>query len=108
MRLGFFVGFLIGAGVASLLSRTQPAEAPADVNAEAGRARFSGANPVEKLTRRLRAARQKGLDVLDGTKRHVREARVAAEEAAADKEAEMRLEFETEKRQTERDESHGR
>jgi hypothetical protein len=45
--------------------------------------------------------------LLDGAKRHVREARVAGEEAAADKEAEMRLEFEAEKRQTERDASHG-
>jgi hypothetical protein len=108
MRLGFFVGFLIGAGVASLLSRTQPAEAPADLNAEAGRAQFRDATPVEKLTRRLRALRQEGQDLLDGAKRHIREARVAGEEAAADKEAEMRLEFETEKRQTERDNSHAR
>jgi hypothetical protein len=107
MRLGFFVGFLIGAGVASLLSRPQPAEAPGQVNPEAGRARFRGVNPVENLRRRLRAVRQEGQDLLDGAKRHVREARVAGEEAAADKEAEMRLEFEAEKRQTERDATHG-
>jgi hypothetical protein len=108
MRLGFFVGFLIGAGVASLLSRAPPAEAPADVNAEAGSARFRGANPVEKLKGRLRAVTQKGQDLLEDAKRHVREAKVAAEDAAADKEAEMRLEFEAEKRQTERDDSHSR
>jgi hypothetical protein len=105
--LGFFIGFLIGAGVASLLSRPQPAEAPGQVSAEAGRARFRGVNRVEKLRGRLCAVRQGGQDLVDGAKRHVREARVAAEEAAADKEAEMRLEFEAEKRQTQRDASHG-
>jgi uncharacterized membrane protein len=108
MRVGFFVGFLIGAGVASLLSRAQPAEAPADASTAAGRARFRDVNPMEKLRRQLRAVRQKGQDVLDGAKRHVREARVAAEDAAADKEAEMRLEFEAEKRQTERTDSFSR
>jgi hypothetical protein len=69
MRLGFFIGFLIGAGIASLMTMLQE-EAPA---AEEGGADGSAA----------------GSNPLDALKRQAREARDAGHQAAADKEAEM-------------------
>jgi hypothetical protein len=106
MRLGFLIGFLVGAGVASVLSRAQPAEAPADANVASRRLRLRGGNPVEKLKHRFRGVRQEGENLIASVKRQVREARAAAGEAATEKEAEMRLEFEAEKQQTQSDDTH--
>jgi hypothetical protein len=61
MRFGFFVGFLIGAAIASLLSMSEQDESPVG----------AGSGP------------------LDALKRQAQEAREAARQAAADKEAEM-------------------
>ena len=64
MRLGFFLGFLIGAAIASLLSLSE-AEEPGE-----------GAGPLEQV------------------KRQAREAREAGRQAAAAKEAEMLRDWE--------------
>lgn len=77
MRLGFFVGFLIGALVASIKRGPEVAEAP-------GRAA-----PVIEETQPLGLA--------DKIKRQAREAVAAAREEADRKEAELLREFEATK-----------
>jgi hypothetical protein len=74
MRLGFFIGFLIGAGIASLMTMLQEEEPSAveDVTDDAA----AGSNP------------------LDALKRQAREAREAGRQAAADKQAEMMHDWE--------------
>ena len=75
MRLGFFLGFIIGGGIASLLSRMKEEGAPEPVRDGLAKATESG-NPV-----------------VDRIKGQVREAREAAREAQLEKEAEMRREL---------------
>ena len=65
MRFGIFLGFLIGAAIASLISAPESAEAPGKAGAE------SGGGVVDKL------------------KRHAEEARAAARQASEEKQAEM-------------------
>jgi hypothetical protein len=69
MRLGFIIGFLIGAAVASLISISQ------DEDKE----------PLPAAEEEVPAARQ----LLERVRRQTRAARQAGREAAAEKEAEM-------------------
>lgn len=71
MRLGFFLGFLLGAGLASFLSMAKRAEAPDD-------AALLSSTPSQRSNQ-----------VLDKIKQQAREAREASKEAAMEKEAEM-------------------
>ena len=79
MRLGFFLGFLIGAAVASALSKAERGEAPP-----------SPREAARKLEAGVPAAR----DAIEQFKQQAREAMDAAREAADEKEAEMRRQFE--------------
>jgi hypothetical protein len=72
MRLGFFVGFLIGAAVASLLTQMHEKDAQLSL---APTIEPESPGPVDKLRRRLREAMSEG------------------REAAEEKEAEMLVEF---------------
>jgi len=65
MRLGFLIGFLIGAGIASLISSSEAPE-PGEATVSHG-----GAGLIDKL------------------KRQAEEARAAAREASEEKQAEM-------------------
>jgi hypothetical protein len=72
MRLGFFVGFLIGAAVASLLTQMHEKDAGVTV---APTLDESSPGPVDKLRRKFREAMSEG------------------REAAEKKEAQMLVEF---------------
>ena len=74
LRAGFFLGFLTGAGVASLFSDTHRAEAPGAPDAAGGVAAAGG--------------------LLGGLRSLIQEMKVAAQQAAAEKELEMRRQFE--------------
>ncbi|MPZ48549.1 MAG: hypothetical protein GEU75_04420 [Dehalococcoidia bacterium] len=82
MRLGFFLGFLIGAAVASVLGKVEHGEAPAVEEA------------AQKLESEIDAATESPKNALGQLKQHAREAMDAAKEAADEKEAEMRKAFE--------------
>ena len=75
LRVGFFLGFLAGAGVASLFSDTQRAEAPGTAPDAAGGTAAAGG-------------------LFGGLRSLIQEMKVAAQQAAAAKEAEMRRQFE--------------
>jgi hypothetical protein len=84
MRFGFFVGFLIGAAIASLYTLAERAEAPAGADVDLEHA--TPQHVVDKLAAQARTAK------------------LAAEEAAKQKEEEMRREYEeTLRRATEHD-----
>ena len=74
MRLGFFVGFLIGAAIASILGKGQREEAPS--------------TPGEAVQRLTDEASSDG-SPLDQLKARLQEAKAAAKEAAAEKESEL-------------------
>lgn len=76
MRLGFFIGFLIGAAIATVLSRPERAEAPGEEEAVAAPTPAQAEGIVARLKRQSQAARQ------------------AAREAAAEKEQEMLRDWE--------------
>ena len=73
-RLGFFIGFLVGAAVASVISKTERLEAPEDVGLH------TAVGEVEEGSEG---------GVLATLRRRAREAIQAAREASGEKEAEM-------------------
>jgi hypothetical protein len=81
VRFGFFLGFLIGAAVASVLGKERHGPPPESVEEVAAEAERTAEGVVE------------------GVRRQVREAIAAGKEAAAEKEAQVRLEYEETTRQ---------
>ena len=78
LRIGFFVGFLFGAGVASMLAAETP----------------EPSRPAAEPLPATDAAEEQGPTLLERIKQRFREAKAAGKEAAAEKEAELRSDFE--------------
>ena len=84
MTLGFIFGFLLGAGVASVLSRREKREEPLATMDEF---RSEAASTIED-------AEGSGEGVVDQLKHRLDEAKTAAREEAQEKEAELTRRFE--------------
>ena len=82
MRLGIFLGFLVGGGIATLLLNTKKAEAPGTEQVDLG--------PY------VPQAEPEG--VIDKLRHHVREALAAAREGTDEKEAELRRQLDDARR----------
>ena len=81
MRLGFIFGFLLGAGVASILSRRERTEEPlAPMDAAA--------------TAAIEDVEDSGQGVVDQLRHRLDEAKAAAREEAQEKQAELTRRFE--------------
>jgi F0F1-type ATP synthase membrane subunit b/b' len=84
MRLGFIFGFLLGAGVASVLSRRERREESFEAM---DKLRSETASAVEEVE-------DSGEGVVDQLKHRLDEAKTAAREEAQEKEAELTRRFE--------------